>query len=373
MHCDRRRPVKRLLFLSLLLLAHNVSVLAWMQVSKDGTDFVDRNTKERFFVLGFNYDHDREGRLIEEYWQDEWPTVVEDFKEMKKLGANVVRIHLQVGEFMVSPQEANSASLAQLKKLVHLAESMELYLDITGLGCYHKEEIPVWYSEMKEKARWKVQANFWEAIAKVCANSPAVFCYDLMNEPILPGPKKKETEWLAGEFGGKHFVQRIALDLQGRSRTQVAKKWVDTLVQAIGKNDENHMITVGVIPWALHFYPHAQKPIFYSPKVSQNLDFTSVHFYPQKGKINQALKALAVYDIGKPLVIEEIFPLKCGIKELNLFIDSSTKMADGWIGFYWGKTIEEYSKEEDPDLAATITKKWLQFFKQKTRAILGEI
>lgn len=27
-----------------------------------------------------NYDHDDDGRLLEDYWQDEWPTVVEDFQ-----------------------------------------------------------------------------------------------------------------------------------------------------------------------------------------------------------------------------------------------------------------------------------------------------
>ena len=28
--------------------------------------------------------------------------------------------------------------------------------------------------------RWRAQASFWETIAKTCAKSPAVFCYDLM-------------------------------------------------------------------------------------------------------------------------------------------------------------------------------------------------
>ena len=40
---------------------------------------------------------------------------------------------------------------------------------------------------MDEAQRWRVQALFWEAVAKTCAKSNAVFCYDLMNEPILPG------------------------------------------------------------------------------------------------------------------------------------------------------------------------------------------
>ena len=230
-------------------------------VSEDGRRFVGAESGERFVGWGFNYDHDDSGRLLEDYWYEEWSTVVEDFKEMKALGANVVRIHPQVAKFMKTAKEPDEAALKQLVRLVRLAEKTGLYLDITGLGCYHKEDVPKWYDAMDEAGRWEVQALFWEAIAKNCAQSPAVFCYDLMNEPILPGEKSKETEWLTGEFGGKYFVQRISLDLAGRTRKQVAKMWVDKLSAAIRKHDKRHMITVGVIPWAYTF--SKARPLFY--------------------------------------------------------------------------------------------------------------
>jgi aryl-phospho-beta-D-glucosidase BglC (GH1 family) len=167
---------------------------------------------------GFNYDHDDAGRLLEDYWNQEWPTVAADFKEMKALGANVVRVHLQVSRFMKAARETDTAALERLARLVRLAEDTGLYLDITGLGCYRKADVPEWYNAMSEAERWDVQAVFWDAVVKVCAQSPAVFCYDLMNEPILPGEDRKETEWLAGEFAGMNFVQRLTLDLAGRAR-----------------------------------------------------------------------------------------------------------------------------------------------------------
>lgn len=74
--------------------------LEWVKVSQDKKGFVCEESGERFVPLGFNYDHDDEGRLLEDYWHLEWRTVEEDFLEMKRLGANVVRIHLQVGRFM---------------------------------------------------------------------------------------------------------------------------------------------------------------------------------------------------------------------------------------------------------------------------------
>ena len=320
-----------------------------------------------FTPWGFNYDHDEQGRLLEDYWDAEWPKVEDDFREMKELGANVVRIHLQTTKFMPEPEKPNGAALSQLTRLLQLAEQCQLYLDLTGLGCYHKKDVPMWYDAMNETERWDVHAHFWEAIAKTCAGSPAVFCYDLMNEPILAGAKKKETEWLAGEFAGKHFVQRITLDLADRTREQVAKAWVNKLVAAIRKHDKRHMITVGVIPWA-HTWPKA-RPLFYSKQVSENLDFASVHFYPNKGKVDKALTALAVYDIGKPLIVEEMFPLKCSLEELDVFIDSSRATADGWIGFYWGKTPEE--SRRSATLSDAVTAAWLEYFKNKADAIRG--
>jgi len=37
------------------------------------------------------------GRLLEDFWATEWPTVEQDFQQMKRMGANVVRVHLQFG------------------------------------------------------------------------------------------------------------------------------------------------------------------------------------------------------------------------------------------------------------------------------------
>ncbi len=99
---------------------------------------------------------------------------------MSRLGANVVRIHLQLGRFMQGPAEPNVAALDQLGRLAKLAEEERLYLDLTGLACYHKADVPAWYDGLSEPARWDVQARFWEAVAARCAESPAVFCYDLM-------------------------------------------------------------------------------------------------------------------------------------------------------------------------------------------------
>src|SRR4051794_4630747 len=129
--------------------------------SEDRTHFVRAGTDERIVIWGFNYDRDDAGRLLEDYWGDEWATVADDFREMKGLGANVVRVHLQLARFMKVAERPDEASLARLGNLVRLAEQTGLYLDVTGLGCYHKRDVPEWYYFLEESARWDVQARFW--------------------------------------------------------------------------------------------------------------------------------------------------------------------------------------------------------------------
>jgi hypothetical protein len=317
---------------------------------------------EPFIVWGVNYDHDRRGRLIEDYWHDEWPIVVADFQEIKQLGANTVRVHLQLRKFMCAAERVHEGNLAKLADLVKLAEDTGLYLNITGLGCYDKAAVPRWYDVLSEAERWRVQAGFWQEIARVCRSSPAVLCYDLMNEPVLPGAVR-ETEWLTGEMAGKYFVQRITLDLAGRSQVKVAEAWVRGLAESIRQVDRRHMLTVGVIPWAYYF--RGAKPLFYSSEVAESLDFVSVHFYPKQKDVAQAVEALRLYEIGKPLVIEEIYPLNCSVDEADQFIEDSRQFADGWISFYWGETIEELQRQDN--LQKKVTLAWLRRFSAKAK------
>lgn len=331
-----------------------------VRVSNDGKAFVLADTGKTFTPWGFNFVGEH-GRIVEEYWEQEWPSVEKDFRQMRELGANVVRLHLQVGTYMQTENDVDENELKRLRKLLDLAERHQLYLDLTGLGCYHAAKVPKWFDDLPESKRWDVQARFWEAIAKTCAEHPAVFCYDLMNEPVITKPKKNDHPWLAGELGGMHFVQRISNDPGKRSRDKIAEAWVRKMVEAIRKYDRKGLITVGVIPWA-HVWPNA-KPVFYSPEVLKHLDFVSVHFYPKKGEVEKAVTAVATYDLGKPIVVEEIFPLSCSMEELDQFIDKSSPRVDGWISHYFGKSIPQHAAGAQP--GGALSAKFLEYWKSK--------
>ena len=104
------------------------------------------------------------------------------------------------------------------------------------------------------------------------------------------------------------------------------------------------------------------QPLFHGPRAGRQLDFVSVHFYPEKGEVAKALAALRAYELGKPLLIEEMFPLKCGVDELSGFVRKSADHVDGWVSFYWGKTAREMREREDPTIADAITASWLEAF-----------
>lgn len=350
------------LFLALLALGAPAVALEPVRVGRDGKSFVLAESGAKFRVWGVNYDHDSvgNGRLLENYWEQEWETVRADFREIRELGANVVRIHLQFGKFMRDADSPDERSLGQLRRLLTLAEETGLYLDLTGLACYHQADTPPWYDAMDERARWAAQARFWSAVAKTCRDSHAVFCYDLMNEPVFDG--KMDAGWLGGELGGKSFVQRLTLEPGTRTAIEIAKAWVDTLTAAIRAEDRTHLITVGAIPWA-QVWPTA-KPIFYSPEVSPALDFVSIHLYPKKDGVEKALTAMGGYEIGKPLLIEETFPLECEVAEMDEFLKRSKPRTAGYISFYWGRTSAEYEALKDGKLENALMSVWLKYFQE---------
>src|SRR5262249_2608412 len=60
-------------------------------VSKGKKGFVLDPSGRPFVLWGFDYDYDETRRLIEDYWEEEWPTAEAHSGQMKKLGAKVIQ------------------------------------------------------------------------------------------------------------------------------------------------------------------------------------------------------------------------------------------------------------------------------------------
>jgi len=364
-----RHPLGRALLAAIALCASALAAAPpspWIAVNPDGKGFTLKPWNRAFTPWGFNYDHDEAGRLLEDYWQREWPKVEADFQEMRDLGANVVRVHLQYGRFMDATNQPNAAALARLGRLLTLARRNGLRLDLTGLGCYHKADVPAWYDALTEPQRWQAQAAFWEAIARTCASNSAVFCYDLMNEPVVAGAPRKPGDWLGPPFAGKHFVQFVTLDPAGREPASIARDWIRTLTAAIRKHDRRSLITVGLVDWSLE--RPGLRSGFVPERVAAELDFLSVHLYPKQGKVTEALETLRGFSAGKPVVIEETFPLEAPMPEFTEFMDRSRGVASGWLGFYWGRTPADLSGARG--IGDVLTRQWLEFFLSRPQPVM---
>ncbi len=347
--------------ITLAAFASSAAAVEPIAISKDGRGFVLAKSQQRFTPWGFNYDRDYKLRLIEDYWDAEWQTVAADFRTMKRLGANVVRVHLQFGKFMDAADRPNEASLARLEKLVALAEELELYLDITGLACYRLTDEPAWYAGLEENQRWAAQAAFWRAVAKRCAGRPGVLNFDLINEPVM-GSKLKPGQWVhPAELGGFHYLQHIALDAGDRHPADVWRAWTHMLVDAIHQQDPRRLVTVGLLP-----LPNQQMLKGVAPEV----DYMSVHLYPKSGKLDQDLSTLKHYALGKPLIVEEMFPMECSAGELLEFVEKSKPLACGWISFYWGRPLEQL--QQSSEKADRLQWAWLEQFQRHAQTLRGQ-
>lgn len=331
--------------------------------SPDDRGFVTARSTRPFHPWGLNYGN--RGRLMEDFWDTDWKTLARDFGKMKALGANVVRVHLQFGKFMAGPNQPRPGALRQLGRMLRLAEKSRLYLDVTGLACYRPADIPAWYDSLDEPQRWVAQSNFWSAVAATCAPSPAVFCYDLINEPLSPGSKREPGHWGSGALLGSYdFLQFITLDPKGRQREEVAVEWIRRMSRAIRDQDKRALVTVGLLPWS-EGWQHLSG--FVPEKIASELDFISVHIYPDAKKPEEAMEALRQCAVGKPVVIEETFPLSCSSEQEVKFLLESKEIACGWLGHYDGFSLQEYDRlEREGKLTApeAMYQSWEHLFKK---------
>jgi hypothetical protein len=348
-----------LFFLTLFTSISEAAELETIKVAPDQKGFVLHPSGARYIPWGHNY---ASVDLLERMAKE--PERVErEFAEMKAAGTNVARIHPEFLHLMAAPDKAKPEGVELLQKLLKIAEKYGIYLKITGLACYKIKDRADWYDKLEEAERWKAQAFFWETVAKTCAGSPAVFAYDLVNEPAAVG--KPAEGWYFGKMGDVEFCQRMSLQPGERSADEVIRAWTKAMITGIRKHDQTHMITMGMLP-----FPGVYKPI------ADQLDFISPHLYPKTGKVDEELKLLTQFDWGKPIVIGETFPLSCGVDDERAFLLKSRGTAHGWIGHWPDESpveLAELKKSGKATLHNGIWLSWVELFKEVGPEMLGSV
>ncbi|MEQ8785675.1 MAG: cellulase family glycosylhydrolase [Pirellulaceae bacterium] len=321
-----------------------------VRISADKKGFVLHPSGDRYIPWGHNYASvDILQRLAEE------PARVQrEFAEMKAAGTTVARIHPEMNRILTGRDKVDPRALDQLRGLLEIAEKSGIHLKITGLACYNIKDRMAWYDAMEERDRWKAQAFFWETIAGVCADSPAVFAYDLVNEPAAIG--KPDDGWYMGRMGDVEFCQRLSLHPGQRQGDDVFREWTKQMVAAIRKHDQTHLVTMGMLP-----FPGAYKA------AAEQLDFVSPHVYPKSGKVGDAIELLKKFDWGKPIVIGETFPLSCGVDDERDFLLKSRDVAHGWIGHWPDESpaeLAELKKTGKATIHNAIWLSWVELFQE---------
>lgn len=330
-----------------------------VKIAPDKKGFILHPSGDRYVPWGHNYGS---VDLMERLAKD--PARIErDFTEMKGAGTTVARIHPEMPRILSGPDMANPEALDRLKKLLKIAEKSGIHLKITGLACYKINNRLAWYDTLEEQDRWKAQAFFWETIARTCAQSPAVFAYDLVNEPAAAG--KRADGWYTGKMGDVEFCQRLSLDPGERNGDDIFREWTKRMVAAIRKHDPTRLITMGMLP-----FPGAYKV------AAEQLDFVSPHLYPQAGKVDDELKLLQKFDWGKPIVIGETFPLSCGVDDERDFLLKSREFAHGWIGHWPDESpteLAELKKNGKATIQNAIWLSWVDLFKEVGPQMTGGV
>jgi hypothetical protein len=324
--------------------------LQTVKIAPDKKGFILHPSGDSYVPWGHNY----ASVDIMERLADDSVRVEREFTDMKAAGTTVARVHPEMPHFLTGPDTADEQALDQLKKLLKIAEKSGIYLKITGLACYKIKVRMAWYDLLDEQDRWRTQAFFWETIARTCAESPAVFSYDLVNEPAAAG--KLSDGWYTGRMGDVEFCQRLSLDPGSRNGDDIFREWTKRMVAAIRKYDQTHLITMGMLP-----FPGAYKA------AAEQLDFVSPHLYPKAGKVDDELKLLKQFDWGKPIVIGETFPLSCGPDDERDFLLKSREFAHGWIGHWPDESpaeLAELQKAGTATIQNAIWLSWVDLFKE---------
>lgn len=309
---------------------------ALSRLEVNGSRLVVADTGEPFFMLGLDY-LGSEGRLVGELWEIDRETVLEDLAEMRDLGANTVYIHLQITDFMRGPTEFEPAGEEMLLALVEEAESLGLYLGVVGLGVYRVGTEPAWLDELDEAGRWEAFADFWRMLAATLADERAVALYDLMNAPRIPN--SPQQDWYLGTLVDVQFHQWLVRDARGRPAEEIGSQWVEKMIAAIREHDTIRPITLGTygVPGAA--------PVLTDRGVHEQLDLVSPHLYPTSGEIDRALTRISRFDVGKPVVLAETFPLRTTATEWKQFLLDALPNLDGFVSQYDGRTIAELEAE----------------------------
>lgn len=313
-------------------------------------NFREQGARRPIVMVGVNY-FDHETGWAPKLWQkfDEG-RVQQQLRMLKEQGFNSIRVFLTYESFHREAGKIDPEGEAKFRKLLAMCRELGIYVMPSGPD--HWEGTPDWRKKgdrFADETLLKADEAWWTAFAERFKDEPALWAYDLYNEPMIgwdsPAMKARWNEWLNREYGS---VERIAAawkrpanevgttgdiavpppqaalndgrlyDYQ-RFREFIADEWTRRMAEAIRSADKRHLITVGNIQWAAPIMIGEVKHYAgFNPRSNARyVDFTTIHFYPidqpRPCDSPEGLMVNRVYleavlhlcSVGKPLLLGE--------------------------------------------------------------------
>ena len=282
-----------------------------------------------FIAFGFNYAFGGTYptlRYFDRPTRARLRVVRRDFAEARRMGANTLRVFLEIGQFMADRRKPRTEALDAYERLLRIAERKGLYLDVSGNLSWRPGKRDRWYDRLDERDRWRTQARFWRAVARRSRRYDSVLCFELTSEPLVG----QSNSWYTGRFGGLDFAQFVARALGGRTPEAVARAWTRRMRTAIRSRDRRHLVTIGLLPYT--------RGPFAPANVADLLDLLTVHQYPRQDKADASVELMREFAAaGKPVILGETFQLRGGPATQEEFLLAARPYLDGFLGFYDGR------------------------------------
>ena len=392
-------------------------------VSADRQGFKERYSVRPYIPFGTNYYDPHTGWAPKIWRQFDAEKVREHFIVMEKLGVNCARVFLTAGSFQPEVKTIDEQALKKLDALVKIARQTGIRLILTGPD--HWEGSPSYWMPDRFSGEEALRAleHFWDVVGQRYRGEPAIFAWDLLNEPHMPWFNKewqsRWNAWLQENYGNEAVLKadwgnmltksdkwgeisapedkpdagNLRLYDWQRFRELLADEWVRRQVESLRRADPTHLITVGYIQWS---YPlvrpgsPSRYAAFNPNRQKQWLDFMTIHFYPTMGapfgseenwdkNISYLQAVLGYCHTGKPIVLGEFGWYGGGAPQnhphlteaqqaewISAEIEASRPLADGWLSWPFADTpgstdISLFAGLVKPDLTV---KAWGQRFKE---------
>ena len=217
------------------------------QVQVVGQQF--RSQGEAFLSKGINYYS--ASHPWDEFW-DHFDTTVlkQDLQLVKDLNLNTIRVFIPYEQF--GAQNVEEEYLIKLQQLLDIADEKELKVIITLFDFFLSYDVQHW-----TKADRHV-----EAIIRTIGNHPALFSWDVKNEPDLDYESQGET---------------------------VVNEWLTFIIRRIKTYAPHHLVTIG---WSTPEYLRSH---------SEWVDYYSFHYYEEADRLQSYFEE----PLDKPVLLEE--------------------------------------------------------------------